>query len=136
MGENRLEAEGLGKVSRPPTFARRIDGNARLVIDCLRVNGVSVQSVHASNSGVPDLLCGFMGRNYLVEVKPESRSKAANAPRASQVAWAAAWRGSKPFVVHNAAESFELVALWRREAALAVSAAKALKERNALVMHD
>jgi hypothetical protein len=50
-------------------FAARVDANQSEIVDALRAAGRSVQSLSAMGKGVPDLLVGYRGTNYLLEVK-------------------------------------------------------------------
>ena len=47
--------------------AARKDGNQQQIVDALRDVGATVAVVN--QEGLPDLLVGFRGRNYLMEVK-------------------------------------------------------------------
>lgn len=47
--------------------AAKRDGNEAEIVDALVEIGATVQRISAR--GVADLLCGFRGRNYLLEVK-------------------------------------------------------------------
>ena len=49
--------------------AARADSNQAEIVDALRKVGASVQPIHTVGGGVPDLLVGFRGQNYLFEVK-------------------------------------------------------------------
>jgi hypothetical protein len=49
--------------------AARIDANQPDIVAALRKAGCTVQPLHAVGDGVPDLLVGRDGRNYLIEVK-------------------------------------------------------------------
>jgi Holliday junction resolvase len=73
----------MGSVKRR---AAKRDANERGIIDALRDVGATV--VQLSDTGVPDLLVGFRGASYLLEVK---------APRGTltdeQTAFLALWRG-------------------------------------------
>lgn len=48
-------------------YAARRDANESEIIEALRAVGATV--VQVSESGYPDLLVGFAGVNYLIEVK-------------------------------------------------------------------
>lgn len=50
---------------------RRVDKNQTEIVKVLKQLGCSVVSLADKGHGVPDLLVGFRGRNYLVEVKSE-----------------------------------------------------------------
>lgn len=47
----------------------RADKNQQKIIDELRELGVSVLVLSQVGGGCPDLLIGFRGKNYLIEVK-------------------------------------------------------------------
>ncbi|KAA3633844.1 MAG: hypothetical protein DWQ08_01345 [Proteobacteria bacterium] len=71
--------------------AARVDANQREIIRILRDCGVTVQPLHTVGKGTPDLLCGYRGRNVLLEVKDGNRygSRLTDA----QQAWHRSWRG-------------------------------------------
>lgn len=48
---------------------KRIDANQTEIVSALRAAGATVRSLAALGCGVPDLLVGWQGVNYLVEVK-------------------------------------------------------------------
>ena len=47
----------------------KIDDNHTSIVKALRQCGVSVESLAPIGGGKPDLLCGYHGKNYLLEVK-------------------------------------------------------------------
>jgi hypothetical protein len=49
--------------------AAKVDANQREVVAALRGAGATVQLLHAVGEGCPDLLVGYRGGNYLLEVK-------------------------------------------------------------------
>jgi hypothetical protein len=49
--------------------ANRVDNNQQEIIDALRAAGATVQPLNAVKCGCPDLLVGYRGTNYLIEVK-------------------------------------------------------------------
>ena len=49
--------------------ARRVDANQSEIVEALRAIGASVFLLHAVGCGCPDLLVGFRGVNYLLEIK-------------------------------------------------------------------
>lgn len=66
--------------------AAKRDGNERPIIDALRAAGASVEQL--SKKGVPDLLVGFQGQTFLMEVK-EKKGKLTP----DEDTWIAAWKG-------------------------------------------
>jgi Holliday junction resolvase len=49
----------------------RVDANQKSIAAALMKMGASVFSLASQGSGCPDLLCGWRGTTYLVEVKAE-----------------------------------------------------------------
>ncbi len=76
--------------------AARIDANQPEIIRVLRDCGVTVQPLHTVGKGTPDLLCGYRGRNVLLEVKDRNNPRA-GLTRAQQD-WHATWRGQVAIV--------------------------------------
>lgn len=71
----------------------RIDANHREVVQALRDIGASVQSLADLGSGVPDLLVGFRGENYVFEVKDGSLPPSKRKLTPDEREWHEAWRG-------------------------------------------
>ncbi len=70
----------------------RIDKVQPAIMDALLKAGVSVQPLHMVGKGVPDLLCGIAGRNYLLELKtPGPPSSMRLTPDESK--WHKEWNG-------------------------------------------
>lgn len=55
----------------PPRFAASKDANHGEIVKALIRVGASVEDLSAVGGGVPDLLVGFRGRCYLLEIKTE-----------------------------------------------------------------
>jgi hypothetical protein len=94
-------------------YPRRRDDNERSIVTALRSVGASVQQLDVT--GCPDLLVGFRGETYLLEVKQlEGKAgvgmkKSASGLRESQDTWFAAWKGKPPAVVLTAAAALEAI---------------------------
>lgn len=67
----------------------RVDSNQSEIILALRQAGRSVQPLHTVGKGCPDLLVGFGGKNFLLEVKDNAKSKFTPA----QLVFTSLWRG-------------------------------------------
>lgn len=52
--------------------AAKTDANQKIIVEGLRALGCTVQPLHAVGKGCPDLLVGFHGQNFLLEVKTPS----------------------------------------------------------------
>ena len=73
----------------------KTDANQAEIVEALRGLGYcTVHSLHAVGGGVPDLLVGIGGRNYLVEVKDGSKPPSARKLTPDQVDWHRDWLGS------------------------------------------
>lgn len=60
-------------------YKARVDSNQREIVEVLRQQGCSVLPLHQIGKGCPDLLVGYEGKNFLLEVKdgnkPPSQQK-------------------------------------------------------------
>lgn len=74
--------------------AAKADANQSEIVKALRAAGASVQHLHSVGAGCPDLVCGYRGVNYLIEVKDGSKPPSGRALTPDQVAWHGGWRGS------------------------------------------
>lgn len=74
-------------------YAARADRNQPEIVAALRKAGVSVQPLHTIGRGIPDLLCTFAGRTFLVEIKDPTKPKADRQLTAAQKKWHAEWPG-------------------------------------------
>lgn len=82
-------------------FARHADSNAKQLLEAFRAHGCSILRITCAEPGAPDLLVGRLGLDGLVELKPNVGEKRRRNPRATQVEWAARWRGRPVAVVRT-----------------------------------
>ncbi len=68
----------------------RRDENHALIVAGLRQYGATVLDLGDVGRGAPDLLVGWRGRNFLIEIKRDSWAKLGK----RQVEWHGAWKGS------------------------------------------
>jgi hypothetical protein len=68
--------------------AARVDANQDEIVSALRSVGAAVQSLAAVGRGVPDLLVGYRGELYLLEVKMPGETLT---PR--ELTWHTLWQG-------------------------------------------
>lgn len=73
--------------------AAKVDRNQAEIVAALRKAGCSVQSLAKLGQGVPDLLVGRAGRNWLFEVKNPDQPKAKQALKPEQIEWRNSWCG-------------------------------------------
>lgn len=88
--------------------ASKVDDNQREIVSALRLAGVSVQLLHAVGGGCPDLLCGYRGKCYTLEVKDGAKPPSKRRLTPDQVEWHESWRGQVA-VVHSVSEAFAAV---------------------------
>lgn len=88
--------------------AAKTDRNQAEVVDALRQVGASVQSLAATGKGCPDLLVGYRGINYLMEVKDGDKVPSARELTIDQKHWHSLWRGSV-YVVKSVDEALKIL---------------------------
>jgi Holliday junction resolvase len=74
--------------------AAKIDDNQKAIVNVLRQMGASVQSLATTGKGCPDLLVGYHGINYLMEVKDGDKVLSKQKLTIDQEHWHSLWRGS------------------------------------------
>jgi hypothetical protein len=77
---------------------KRIDANQPQITAALRRVGATVEFLHTLGHGVPDLLVGFRGHNYVLEVKDGAKPAHARKLTPDETKWHDAWRGQKAVV--------------------------------------
>jgi hypothetical protein len=95
---------------RVPKFAARVDANQPAIVAGLRAAGCTVAAAHAVGRGFPDLVVGYRGCTYLLEVKDGDKPRSARQLTPAQVDWHDAWRGHVA-VVCNLAEALAAVGI-------------------------
>lgn len=71
-----------------------MDGNqAEIIADLRRIPGCSVAVLSAVGGGIPDLLIGYRGANFLVELKDPMQPKHRHELTPEQQEFHAKWRG-------------------------------------------
>ena len=78
--------------------ACKVDENQADIVDALRKCGCSVSLLHKVGGGVPDLIVGRAGFNYLLEVKDGNKPKSAQKLTDDQIDWHNKWLGQKAVV--------------------------------------
>jgi Holliday junction resolvase len=85
---------------------RKTDANQSSIVSALRQVGASVVDLSAVGKGCPDLLVGYRGQTYLLEVKNKAGRNRLTADQNVFMAW---WHGVPPIIVYN--ESDALIAI-------------------------
>lgn len=86
----------------------RVDANQKEVVERLRKCGFSVAILSNIGKGVPDLLVGANGINYLIELKDGSKPPSQRRLTEDEKAFAESWRGFVA-VCNSADEILELI---------------------------
>ena len=81
--------------------AAKVDRNQSEIVEALIAAGAIVQSLAAVGKGVADLLVGFRGALYLLEVKDGKKAPSAQKLTKDQEEWHARW----PVFVVNSPEA-------------------------------
>lgn len=72
--------------------AKKTDQNQKSIVKTLRMYGLSVFDLSAVGKGICDLIVGFRGKNYLIEIKnPERKWK----HTAEQEKFIRTWKGQR-----------------------------------------
>ena len=72
---------------------KRTDNNHTEIVSALRAHGATVQSLAAIGKGCPDLLVGYHGSNYLLEVKDGKKSPSHRKLTPDEQYFIDMWRG-------------------------------------------
>ena len=75
--------------------ASKVDANQKAVVAALVKIGCTVQHLHAVGEGCPDLLVGYHGKNYLIEIKDGAKPPSKRKLTPDQVEWHDKWQGQK-----------------------------------------
>lgn len=87
----------------------RVDVNQPEIVAALRKIGASVQSLADIGHGCPDLLVGFRGDTFLLEIKDGSKPPSARVLTPDEGVWMAMWRGGPYHVVSSVDEALEAI---------------------------
>lgn len=74
-------------------FAARKDANQDEIVSALRSIGATVTSVHQIGNGLPDVICGFRGKNYLLEIKDGNKPPSRRRLTEDEKRWHKQWQG-------------------------------------------
>ena len=86
-------------------MAKRADENQFEIIQKLRSIGVSVQMIHTVGFGCPDAILGWLGKNYLIEIKTDDGKL-----DPYQKKWHDLWKGQVA-VIHSWEEAFNVLGI-------------------------
>ena len=89
--------------------AAKVDRNQSEVVAALRKVGASVQSLASIGKGCPDLLVGYHGILYLMEVKDGANIPSKQLLTDDQKKWHEAWNGSPVHVVRSIEQALKIL---------------------------
>jgi hypothetical protein len=81
----------------------KVDKNQTEIVQALRKAGATVQHLHQVGSGCPDILVGYHGRNFLLELKSEKGTLTSD-----EQDWLYEWHGSAS-VVYGIVDSLKAI---------------------------
>lgn len=84
----------------------KTDTNQTEIVLALRSVGASVQCLHIIGKGCPDLLVGYRGQNFLLEVKRGKAKLTGDEP-----AWHEDWQGQVA-IVYNVADALSVLSVF------------------------
>ena len=87
----------------------KVDSNQTAIVDALRKAGAFVQSMAAIGRGCPDLLAGYRGQTYILELKDGSKVPSARRLTEDQLRWHAQWTGGPLMVVESADDALKAI---------------------------
>ena len=88
----------------------KVDANQKEIVAALRQAKISVQLLHGVGKGCPDILCGTLGNNILMELKDGNKPPSARKLSKWQQKWHDEWNGQVS-IVHSIDEA--LKAAWK-----------------------
>jgi len=94
--------------------AAKLDANQPEIVEALIQAGCSVQSLASLGRGVPDLLVGRGGRNFVLEVKDPAQPPSKRKLTRDELLWFQRWRGHR-IIVESVGDALAAVGL-RRDA--------------------
>ena len=88
----------------------KLDSNQAEIVAALRKLGCSVQSLATIGDGCPDILVGFRGFNYLMEIKDGELAPSKKKLTLDELAWHLCWDG-RVAVVENLSDALKVIGL-------------------------
>lgn len=88
--------------------AARIDANQTEIVDALRSVGASVAVTSMVGSGFPDIVVGYHGNNYLLEIKDGSKPPSQRKLTKDETEFFDLWRGTI-FMVNDIQEALDTI---------------------------
>ena len=87
--------------------AARTDANQNDIVDALRKIGAFVWITSSLGNGGPDIVIGYRGKTYLVELKDGEKSASRTALTPAECDFHAAWRGGPLLIWYSVDDALE-----------------------------
>jgi hypothetical protein len=88
---------------------KRTDDNQKSVVTALRkIPNLSVTSSHTIGKGFPDLVIGYKGNNYLIELKDGAKTKSQKKLTIAEVKFHDEWNGQVA-ICESVEEIFKII---------------------------
>lgn len=81
--------------------AARADHNQPAIVKYARDQGITVQHLHTVGKGCPDVVFGYLGFNFLVEIKDPEKPPSAQRLTKDESKWHQEWGGEVSIVKTN-----------------------------------
>ena len=72
---------------------------AKSIVDALRAEGATVQSLAGVGAGCPDLAVGLAGMSFLIEIKDGLKTPSKRSLTPDQETWIRRWNGSPVIIL-------------------------------------
>lgn len=89
--------------------AGRIDANQGRIVAALRNLGASVAITSGAGNGLPDLLVGWQGETYMLEIKDGDKAPSAKKLTEAEQHFVDHWKGRPVAVVETVADALDAV---------------------------
>jgi hypothetical protein len=96
-------------------YAAAADANQKDIVAALRAVGAMVVPCHAVGKGFPDLVVGYLGDTFLIEIKDPSQPKHRHELTPAQKLFHAAWPGKPITKVFTVKEALQAIGAFRGE---------------------
>jgi len=91
---------------------KRVDANQSAIVLNLRAVGATVQHLHEVGRGCPDILVGYHGENYLMEIKDGSKPPSRRKLTPDEETFHLLWRG-QVCIVNDTDEALQIIGMAR-----------------------
>ena len=90
--------------------AAKADRNQPEIVNMLRLVGCTVQHLHTIGKGCPDILVGYQGKNYVLELEDGELPPSGRKLTDDEKKWHEDWRG-EVHVVSNVREALDAIGI-------------------------